>query len=849
MEQLRSSRWFAAIITVGVVSLLSIQCRERRASYRAVEPPRPSAEENERGMVLAFEAADRAWRAEPSPATAGLRERAAEQLLLSGAAAPSVDFLKRELASAPRLRGNQRQRFEDALRSFTRGREAFETEAFDRALEDFKAAEAEWSALDVPQALLARELRIRSECSKNDPRCLEKIRAFRAELAASGRHPWLEARAAYAEGQTLLLQSRMYEAVQVLQHAQREFRRLGDRGAEGCMDTTLASAFAAAGETDFALSHHLAAIRNRSGHSTNKRRGQLEEAMMFLLRHGHLASAEAVLEELHALPATPAAQVMESILRGVLYMRRGDRDRGAFNFDRAHALLGAVEDKATHSHMAMMLAITEAGSRADSPHPVLEQIEAAIARHEGADETIWLPQLLAERGVALERRADDAGAERDYRRAMDLLEEREPRVDQMLIGIGAAADSESPFDRAIRLLLRQERSDEALAVAQRAAALRVSALYAPAAGLPDVFRNARSVDGRAAVAEMRRRLAPGHAAVAFHLLRDELITWVITPEKVFTTQRRVDAAAAVRRADALRECGRRSCTDAAIIESVSNLLLRDWIEHVPPETTLMMQPPPELQGVPFSMLRTRRGEPLLLRNGSTTAPALGAFLRAEDSDARRAASTGAYFAAAPQPGGALASLPRARREVIRASRSYDGAFVDRGATRSGFLSRAAAYAMVHFAGHVLVNEEQPLYSALAFESSGLLYMHELTETAFANTRTAVLSACETGRAPRPTMSVANALLAHNVPAVVYTLWPVSDEDAEEFAVEFHAQIAKGVSRAEAVRKAQRRLMQRNPERSEAWATFALAGTPGPHGKVLTRVALMEVEGTRKWDSE
>lgn len=835
MEQSRSSRWFAAIIAAGVVALLSMQRQDQRASYRAAEAPRSADALTDGELVQAFEAADRAWRAARTPATERDRAHASARLgLLTPSTAPpaqpAVDFFERALASIPPLSGEDQRRFEDALGSFTRGRDAFANEAYHEAREASAAAETEWSALGVPLALFARDLRIRSECSQGHPACLDNIRALRAELTASGLYPWLQARAAHAEGQTLLRQSRMHEAVQLLRHAQSEFHRLGDTASEGCMDTLLAGAYATAGEADLALSHYLESIRNRSGQAEKRRRGQLEDTMLFLLRHDYLATAEAVLAELHAAPATDAALVMESALRGILYMRLGEPHRGALNFDLAHARLDAVGDRVSRAGVEMFLAMVEAGSRPDSPHPVLERIEEAIEEYRDQDDTIWLPQLLTERGVALERRGDEAGAERDYRRAMDLLEQRQPDVENMLIGIGTAADGESPFDRAIRLLLRHRRIEGALTIAQRAAALRVSALYASSAGLNDVYRNFRDGGPGDVVKEMQRGLPGGHAAVAYHLLRDELITWVITREDIFVVTRRVNATEVVRSAEALRDCARRSCGEAAAIERVSDLLLRGWIERVPRETTLLVQPPPELQGVPFAMLRTQTQEPLFSRNGSTTAPTLRAFLRAEESDAKRAAARGEYFAAAPDPGGDLASLPLAKREVRSASAFYERPKVDDAATRASFVALAPAFAQVHFAGHVLVNEKQPLLSALAFSGSEMLYVHELNETSFGSARTVTLSACETGRTPRPTMSVANALLALNVPSVVYTLWPVSDEDAEAFAVAFHEAMARGVSRAEAVRLAQRNLMRRNPERTEAWATFALAGTPGPHGK-------------------
>jgi CHAT domain-containing protein len=331
------------------------------------------------------------------------------------------------------------------------------------------------------------------------------------------------------------------------------------------------------------------------------------------------------------------------------------------------------------------------------------------------------------------------------------------------------------------------------------------------------------------VARFRGTLRPGEAAVAYHLLRNELITWVVTREEVFVVRRRVQARRFLRDAKDLLSCASRG---ECAVDRMSDLLLRDWIERVPRETTLLIQPIAELQAVPFAMLKTRSGERLLARNATTYAPSFQAFLRAARNDAMRRGSDGAYFAAAARPGGDLEPLPRATNEVARASQWYRGAVVDAHASRARFLEQVSHFGVVHFAGHVLANEEQPLLSALVFErgddrTSQMLYVHQLEGREFARARLVVLSACETGRAPRPTMSVANALLSQNVPSVVYTLWPVDDEASERFAIHFHRGIAAGASRVEAVRAAQLALLRIYSNRPDRWAAFAIAGAHVP----------------------
>lgn len=725
------------------------------------------------------------------------------------------------------LNSAEEGRAREALASWMRGRAAFRDERYEAARAAFVTSERKFARLRLPLQYLARDQRIRCQCSRAEAACLGNLRRFRAELVATGRYPWLAARAASAEGQTLFRAGRIYEAAEALERARTELQALQDAASESLLHSQIANAFAAAGETELALSHYLDGIRRHPEGAGDWRRKQLEDVMFFTLQQGYVATSETLLDELAATPATEAARVMEASFRGVVAARRGDARAAAKHFDEADALVEKVPDPSIRAEVARSLAIASAGSRAQSAHGLAE-VEAAIAQQREQN-SIWLPSLLVERGAALEERHELARAEADYLRAIEILAHREPRIDATMLSLGVSSERDSAFDRLIRLYLRQRRIEDALAVAERSAVLRISSLHARSLGLRDVYEAARDSSDKDVVERFRGTLRPGEAAVAYHLLRNELVTWVVTREEVFVVRRGVQARRFLRDVEELLRCASRGECAA---DRVSDLLLRDWIERVPRETTLLIQPIAELQAVPFAMLRTRGGERLLARNATIYAPSFQAFLRAARNDVRRRGSHGAYFAAAARPGGDLEPLSRATNEVVHASQWYRGAVVDAHASRARFLEQVSHFGIVHFAGHVLVNEEQPLLSALVFErgddgTSQMLYAHELEGREFARARLVVLSACETGRTPRPTMSVANALLSQNVPSVVYTLWPVDDEASERFAIHFHRGIAAGASRAEAVRAAQLALLRIYSNRPDRWAAFAIAGAHVP----------------------
>jgi len=741
----------------------------------------------------------------------------------SGAA--SADLLPRDKLASDTARvlsalsPREHMRVRTALAANGRGLAAFAEDRIGEARESFAAAERELATLGIPLALLSRDQRIRAECVLDSPRCLEEIRAFRSEVSATGRYPWLAARAAYADGQTLFRRGRIYEAAETMERALAEFRTIGDRASEGLTHSVLANTYAMAGETDTALDHHVAAVRLRFTYLGDRRRIELEDAMLFLLRHGYVAAPELLLDELAASPETEGARAMETMIRGVIAVRRGNRAAGAQQFQLAHQRIAGMDQGSVRAEVHRSVLLAEAGCGLISSNARLDDIPADRAQ----EASIWLPQVLTERGAAVEA-SDPARAESDYARAMALLETREPRIDESILTLGAGAPRESPFDRAIRLYLRQGRVVQALTIAQRAAALRISSLHARTSDVRDVFA---TENGAFDAANLRQSLPEGHAAVAQHVLRDELVTWVIARDAVTVARRPVVRDVLLDAADRLHRCARsEGCTVRADVEQLSPLLLRDWIERVPRGTTLWLQPAPELLSVPFAMLTTSGGEVLLERNPFTFGPQLQSLLRAQRSDRERVAPLAAFFAAAASPRGDLDPLPMATREVARAARLYQKVSQDLDARRDGFFEKAGSHAITHFAGHVLVNDQRPLLSALVFNDE-LLYIHEFDHDALRRVRLVVLSGCDTGRTPRPSMSVANALLSQGVPSVVSTLWPVRDEAAAAFAVAFHRELAAGKSRAAALQLAALSLRRSSPARPDVWAAFALAGAPGP----------------------
>jgi CHAT domain-containing protein len=150
--------------------------------------------------------------------------------------------------------------------------------------------------------------------------------------------------------------------------------------------------------------------------------------------------------------------------------------------------------------------------------------------------------------------------------------------------------------------------------------------------------------------------------------------------------------------------------------------------------------------------------------------------------------------------------------------------------------------LIHFAGHVLLHPVSPRLSRLLLAEegdtgSGALYAYEIANQRLPRTELVVLSACRTiegGNGQREALTgLTAAFFAAGPPVVVSSLWNVDDGPTLHLMRAFYASLQSGSDPADALRKAQIKLLTGpDPDlRSAAyWAGFEVLGgaVPSPH---------------------
>jgi CHAT domain-containing protein len=156
----------------------------------------------------------------------------------------------------------------------------------------------------------------------------------------------------------------------------------------------------------------------------------------------------------------------------------------------------------------------------------------------------------------------------------------------------------------------------------------------------------------------------------------------------------------------------------------------------------------------------------------------------------------------------------------------------------------AEFSIIHFATHAVVDEDFPLRSALVLApgggASGFVGPGDLAALRL-RADLVVLSACRTGRGQivggEGVRGLIAPILASGARSVLATRWRLNDRDAVPLVYEFYAQLAKGLTAAEATRRTELSAYRTGaPERE--WAAFMLVGDP------LVRVPLRSPEADR-----
>ena len=608
------------------------------------------------------------------------------------------------------------------------------------------------------------------------------------------------------EGENLIHLGRRQQAWQSIYKALRATPKLRDPGALANIFMIAANAALREGAEDAALAFQ-------------------QERVRHALESNALAAVEAL---------TGLAQAQEG----------GERESALATLGEAGRQADLLDDPQQRRHRKADLGMIEGTLLAQKdPSQAVGLLTSALAVYEEDQNSFFSLWTLLARGRAQRAAGDAFAAERDFTAALTLYERMGRKVDRESLRLSLLEETDSVFDELVSLQADRD-PDHAFASVDRARSRVLpgseSSLWSGSAKELDRLR--AEEPRPLSLEEISRRLPTGTTLVQFSVLEDRVLIWHLRKGKegrfLVSGVRRRDLDDAVAR---LQRFGRPGW-DAASAE-LFDLLVRPWLDGVPPDERIVLVPDKALHRVPFAALRDHStGRFLIESHPLAVTPSATLYLKALSRQAGAKWTAPARGLVIGEPAidhGTffdLSSLPASAAEASRlAARTGAWRLEGNAAVKSAILKAAKEADWIHFSGHSLVDPRNTLLSKLVLAPEtegdpGVLTAEEVYSLRLDGTRLVVLAACETGNEYIPgsegVTSLARAFLAARVPTVVASLWSVDDRATADLFDAFYRFLLAGDDPVDALRKAQRGMLHGDKPADrppQAWAAFEVIG--------------------------
>lgn len=460
--------------------------------------------------------------------------------------------------------------------------------------------------------------------------------------------------------------------------------------------------------------------------------------------------------------------------------------------------------------------------------------DAALKEQRDGDDAaydrFWLLEGLGQAKLAV---GDKAAALRAYLASIDESEKVRSRFRSEEVKTGLFGDMQDVYGKAIELLMEAGKSEAAWEISERS---RSRALL-------DMMRNRVAlVSGKTAfadafirptrVSDIAARLKPGEAVVTYHLLPDRAYAWTIRSSGIVATNIDVGLSTVASQVAEFRD---------AIVERRPNVKVIGaalYAKLVMPlgltaNESIVFVPHDALHYLPFQALWT--GDKYLIQVAAVSyAPSGGALVHLAE---RSSVGSGKLLAMGnPDLEDHAMALPGAQREVEAIGAMYPGSdvYLLKEATKERFVQNAGLARVVHVAAHGTIDPLDPLYSKLELAKgagkSGAIEAREVYGMKFDETALVVLSACDTGLGKvshgDEVWGFTRSFLSAGTPALMVSLWPVSDESTEMLMKRFYSERKKGLDTRSALRTATLDVLTDTRfSQPFFWAPFNLVGDP------------------------
>ncbi|HET9769024.1 MAG TPA: CHAT domain-containing protein, partial [Thermoanaerobaculia bacterium] len=739
------------------------------------------------------------------------------------------DRLARQVSEARAADGAAARRLAAAHEALARGEAAVERMDSRAAREELTRAASLFPVDGIGWRRATVEVLVTAFITSGQQGGLSERVAQRA--AMGGDDLYTAARLAWFQGLLAANRAETGEAIGRYLEALSAFERLGEVEPKAWIHFLLSEAYTLAGDERSTWRHRAAAVAAAPVIEDRRRSFDiLLGAATWSVLGGRPWLADAYLDELTArgYASLPDDHAYLRLWRARVSLQLGERERGTSELAQAALATHALERSGVRDWLGAELAATR-GANAVSPAVAVKALSRAFAGFRDFGTTARLPGLLLQRSLAHRSAGDGTASERDLREGIALLE-RQPRLANAdEVWLTRLDGAPALYDQMMAVELGRDRDDQAFLWSERARR-RALAPYAGTAGVPEPV----------ALARVGRELDATTTLLSYAQVGEDVLVWRVDRRgsqlvRLPTSARQVSTW--VGKLDADLAAGEWTTESATVARRLHRALVAP-AALAAGTNRLVIVPDKGLATLPFSALLDDDGSFLVQRYTVEIAPSAAFYLHARDrwrslaDDPATALVLGDPRVDAKLfPG--LTSLPGAADEARRVAQVYPGSLLmtDEQATREALVRGLGKHSIVHLATHALVDDVSPSRSALALaarrpgDGTGALFADEIASLPFGRTRTLVLASCGSTAGPLAVaegrLTLPRAFLSANVPTVVASLWPVSDQRSVELLAGLHTRLRAGDDPALALRRAQVRLLASRDARLRSPATWAL----------------------------
>lgn len=356
------------------------------------------------------------------------------------------------------------------------------------------------------------------------------------------------------------------------------------------------------------------------------------------------------------------------------------------------------------------------------------------------------------------------------------------------------------------------------------------------------------------VESIRANLPPRVHIILYAVLPAKLLIWSISRDQFAVDEKQITAEALendVRSyVSSLRKDGAESQkVSRELGGKLYEILLGTVEERLGPGQVLCIIPDKFLYYLPFvSLISPESGKYLVESRAVFYAPSLNVLWHCSEEAKRKTQSDGEgilsignpTFDSQNYPG--LPTLQAAEREAREVADLFGGkptCLIGPEATKINTLRAMESAEIIHFAGHYLIDESNPLSSKMLLaaqdgDGSGgrgsVLSASEISGRKFDHTKLIVLSACQTGLDRyyngEGTVGLSRAFIEAGIPLVVASQWAVDSGGTADLMISMYQHRRPGVSTAEALRRAQVEMLRGADTTYQSpyyWAAFICVG--------------------------